>query len=290
MRTVGPLASLTPARRRFLAGVGGSLLAVALVAGGCSLTGSDDSAEDNRSATDPAGPASVTLPPTAPGGQAGLQPGPVLLVHGYGGTSAGLSQLAAQIRSVGRTAVIVDPVGDNTGDLNDQVANLEKAVTDAERSGAPSVDIIGYSAGGVVALTWSKKHDGEKRARRIISLGSPFHGTQVAATAIATAPELCPAACRQLAPGSDLLRGLDVDGAGAEHPSWLALWTQYDTVVTPPASANLKGALAFSVQLVCPEVTVGHSELPADPVIRRMVLDALAEDALGMPTAQDCAG
>jgi triacylglycerol esterase/lipase EstA (alpha/beta hydrolase family) len=266
--------------------LGGSLLAVALVAGGCSLAGSSDDSDDR---TDPAAaPSVVTLPSTAPPARGHLQPGPVLLVHGYGGTSAALSQLATEIRSLGRTAVIVDPVGDNTGDINDQIAGLERAVSDAEKAGAPSVDVIGYSAGGVVALAWSKRHDGEKRARRIISLGSPFHGTQIAATAVATAPELCPTACRQLAPGSELLRELDVDGAGAEHPAWLALWTRFDTVVTPPESANLKGAVTLPVQQVCPEVRVGHTDLPADPVIRRMVRTALSDAPLAAPDASAC--
>lgn len=270
-----------------MAGLSGSLLAVALVAGGCALVGSGEEGAA-PAFSDPARPAAVTLPPTAAPTDAESQPGPVLLVHGYGGTSAGLSQLAAQIRAVGRTAVIVDPVGDNTGDINEQVAALELAVSQAEQSGTPSVDIIGYSAGGVVALAWSKRHEGERRARRIISLGSPFHGTQIAATAMAAAPELCPTACRQLAPGSDLLRELDVDGAGAEHPAWLALWTKFDTVVTPPESANLKEAVSLSVQLVCPDVTVGHSDLPADPVVRRMVLTALTDAPLQMPDATAC--
>lgn len=228
----------------------------------------------------------VTLPPTVDGPTA---LGPVLLVYGYGGTSAGLMQLAAELRAAGRTAVLVDPVGDNAGDLNRQVAGLERAVREAESAGASSVDVVGYSAGGVVALAWSKRYDGAVRARRIVSLGSPFHGTTVASTALALAPEQCLAACRQLVPGSDLLQSLDVDGAGASHPGWLALWTQDDTVVTPPGSGQLKGAETLSVQSLCPSVQVSHTGLPGDPVVRRIVLDALGDSALHAPAPALCA-
>ncbi|MGQ0465904.1 MAG: esterase/lipase family protein [Sporichthyaceae bacterium] len=272
-----PFAHLSPARRWFLSSATGAIVAVGLVAAGWAV------AERGSDAVAPV-PSSALPTEDRP-----AAPGPVLLVHGYGGTSAGLVQLAAEIRAAGRTAIVVEPVGDNTGDLTEQVANLERAVRGAESAGATSVDVVGYSAGGVVALAWSKRHDGALRARRIVSLGSPFHGTTVASTALTFAPDQCLAACRQLAPGSDLLTSLDVDGAGAAHPGWVALWTRDDTVVTPPESGELKGAVALSVQSLCPGIAVSHTNLPADPVVRRVVLDALGDSALHAPSPELCA-
>src|SRR5512132_3945449 len=51
-------------------------------------------------------------------------PGPVLLVPGYGGNVQALQTLAAGLRSAGRTAVIVEPLGDGTGDLRIQAEHL----------------------------------------------------------------------------------------------------------------------------------------------------------------------
>jgi len=224
---------------------------------------------------------------TGPGGPAQDQPGPVVLVPGYGGSTSSLDALAARIRASGRAATVIQLPGAGTGSLLDDAALLNSAVDAYLRHGAPSVDVIGYSAGGVVALIWARHDDGASRARRIVTLGSPFHGTRAAAAAEALAPGACPAACQQLVPGSQLLDGLDVsDPAGL--PRWLSLWTSDDQVVTPPDSAELAGAIDVAVQSVCPAARVGHSELPTSPVVVAMVMQALSQGPLVRPTAADC--
>jgi len=143
------------------------------------------------------------------------EPGPVLLVPGYGGNGQSLQPLAAALRSAGRTAVIVEPVGDGTGDLRAQAEHLGQVASRVrEDAGAASVDVIGYSAGGVVARIWVRDDGGAKVARRVLTLGSPHHGSSQAALGAEFAGG-CPAACEQLVPDSDLLRRLN---AGDETP------------------------------------------------------------------------
>src|SRR5437764_10239966 len=136
------------------------------------------------------------------------RPGPVLLVPGYGGSRAALSVLAARIRATGRTATVLALPGDGTGDLAAQAATLDAAVTAERQRGAPSVDVIGYSAGGVVVRLWVARYAGARAARRVVTLGSPLHGARLAATGSALVPGACPTACQQLAPGAGLLRSL----------------------------------------------------------------------------------
>ncbi|MGB6456891.1 MAG: hypothetical protein WBH47_20685 [Streptosporangiaceae bacterium] len=226
-------------------------------------------------------------PAHGPPGPAHAPPGPVILVPGYGGSTGALDVLASRIRATGRTATVLSLPGTGTGSLLADAALLTAAVNGDLRQGASSVDVVGYSAGGVVALIWARRDDGAASARRVITLGAPFHGTGLATAAEALVPGACPAACQQLVPGSQLLDSLDVAHA-AGLPAWMALWTSDDQVVTPPDSATLPGALDVQVQSVCPTAIVSHSQLPTSPVVTAMVLQALGPGPLSRPTAADC--
>jgi hypothetical protein len=64
------------------------------------------------------------------------QPGPVLLVPGYGGRIQSLDTLAAALRASGRTAIVVQPVAGNTGDPRieaEHLAEVAEQALDAER-------------------------------------------------------------------------------------------------------------------------------------------------------------
>jgi hypothetical protein len=217
-----------------------------------------------------------------PGGVADpARPGPVLLVPGYGGGTGSLEVLADRIRAAGRPATVVPPPGDGTGDLRAQAAELDRAVAAELSGGAPSVDLVGFSAGGVVVRVWAQEHDGPARARRIVTLGSPHHGAGLAAAGAAAVPGACPPACQQLAPGSRLLA--ELDSPVPTPPGWLSLWTVDDGTVTPPESARLPGAVNVELQAVCPTARPGHGGLPRDPTVTRIVLDALGGAPLRAP-------
>jgi len=226
------------------------------------------------------GPAAAGYPPQD-------RPGPVLLVPGYGGQVSSLFPLAARIRATGRQATVISLPGNGTGDLNADASVLNAAVNRALQDGAPSVDVIGYSAGGVVVLLWAKHDDGSAKARRVVTLGSPFHGAQIAAGAEGFVPGACPVACQQLVPGSPLLAGLDATPV-PYRPRWLSLWTTDDQVVTPPTSARLPGAVNVAVQSVCPAERISHDQLPSNPVVTAMVLQAIGPGPLRAPTSAVC--
>jgi triacylglycerol lipase len=210
-------------------------------------------------------------------------PGTVLLVPGYGGSQTALARLAGRLTAAGRTAQVLTLPDGGTGDLLNQADVLDAAVRQAIDGGAPSVDVVGYSAGGVVTRLWVDRHDGAEVARRIVTLGSPLHGAQIAGVGAALAPDACPLACRQLAPGNSVLKDVD----GKDLPSglpWLSIWTANDETVQPPDSARLAGALNLELQTICPQSVVSHSNLPTDPAITALVLTALGTQPLTQPT------
>ncbi|MCW2525417.1 MAG: lipase, class 2 [Pseudonocardiales bacterium] len=260
------LASFAPARRRLILIVAAGL-AVAVIAAlavvAVSLTGSKTKA----AAQD--------------------QPGPVLLVPGYGGSTSALNQLAAALRAVGRDARVIPVPGSGTGDLRVQARSLAAAAATALRdTGKPSVDVVGYSAGGVVARLWIRDYGGAGRVRRVVTLGSPQHGTDVAALAGSTVG--CPTACQQLEPDSELLNGLNAGDETPTGPEWVSIWSTGDEVVVPPDSAALNGAINLTLQGICSDSRVAHGSLPTDPLVTRLVLAELDQSALTAFTSGDC--
>ncbi|MET1075801.1 MAG: lipase [Umezawaea sp.] len=206
------------------------------------------------------------------------RPGPVLLVPGYGGNRDSLAGLADQVRAAGRVATVLALPGDGTGDLRAQAAALDDAVEAAVDGGAPSVDLVGYSAGGVVVRLWLAEHDSGRAARRVVTLGSPLHGTALAGEGGVLVPGACPVACTQLTPGSTLLTEVDRKPIPTTVP-WLSIWTDDDTTVRPPDSARLTGAVNVALQQFCPGAVVAHSQLPTDPAVSGLVVRALTEVA-----------
>jgi triacylglycerol lipase len=265
-------AGLSPARRRLVL----ALLAVLVVA--------------------VAGIAAAVVVPrlNGPGGTrtapaAEQTPGPVLLVPGYGGSTTSLQVLADRLTATGRDATVVPVPDGGTGDIAVSAEALGEAVDDAlARTGAGSVDVVGYSAGGVIARLWAAD-GGADQARRVVTLGSPHHGTTLADLAAGVLPAECPQACQQLTTGSELLARLNAGDETPDGPDWVSVWSTVDQTVTPPDSADLAGALDLTVQSVCVDSTVAHGQLPTDAVVQGIVL---AELAAGPPVQlgpDDCA-
>lgn len=214
------------------------------------------------------------------------RPGAVLLVPGYGGSTGSLDVLATRIRRTGRVATVVMLTGNGTGDLRAQAGVLEGYVERAVLAGSGPVTIIGYSAGGVVAWLWDVRYDGGARAARIITFGSPLHGTDLASLGETFVPGECPVACQQLVPGSSLLTGLA--DSSAPRPPWLSLWTTDDKTVYPPTSAEMNGAVNVPLQSVCPTLVVDHSQLPDDPLADGIILRTLSTGTITTPTTPNC--
>jgi triacylglycerol lipase len=214
--------------------------------------------------------------------------GPVLLVPGYGGSAASLQGLAGRLRDAGRDVTVVDLPDRGQGDLGAQADALGSAVdTVLARTGARAVDVVGYSAGGVVARLWATERARAGQVRRLVMLGSPLHGTDVARLGTLVSGT-CPQACQQLAPDSAVLSRLDREPLPAGALA-LSLWTSTDEVVQPPSSSVEDDVPSPSVQSICASSTVSHGGLPSDRVTESIVLEALGTGPIPAFGPEDCA-
>jgi triacylglycerol lipase len=254
------LPSLSPRRRLLVLGVALLLLATAAVAGLLALRPGPPARADRAAV-------------------------PVLLVPGYDGTAESLATLAAALRAAGRRVVVVALPDRGTGDLDASARALGGAV---DATGADRVDLVGYSAGGMVVRALLAEPGRAARARHVVLLGTPNHGADLAGLATALDPGLCTGACAQLIPGSSFLARLNRGDETPPGPDWVSIWTDRDQTVTPPASALLAGARNVRLQDVCAASAVGHGGLPRDPLVLGLVARALAGGLPARPGPGDC--
>jgi triacylglycerol esterase/lipase EstA (alpha/beta hydrolase family) len=187
---------------------------------------------------------------------------PVLLVHGYVCNRGYWTQLSRQLAQAGiaHDAVDLEPIG---AGIEEFVPQVEQAITElCARTGSERVILVAHSMGGLVARAWLRQH-GAARVAKIITIGTPHHGTALA----------------NLAAGANARQMSRVDGAPS---AWLAqlaasetparralitsLYSHHDNIVAPQASAHLPGArnLAFG--------GIGHVALASDARVLRQVL------------------
>jgi triacylglycerol lipase len=214
--------------------------------------------------------------------------GAVIVVPGYGGSVGDVAPIVRELEHQGRTAIAYRPSQGGTGDLEVQARRLGQLATlMMKQTGVDSVDLVGYSAGGVISRIYVRDDGGASVVRRVLTLGSPHHGTDVATLAEQVGGG-CPKACEQMVTGSDLVRHLNAGDETPDGPKWITVRTENDHTVTPTDSAELEGALNIDIQRLCPGSTTTHGGLPSDPVVLATLGTVLGTGTPKAPTKVSC--
>ena len=187
---------------------------------------------------------------------------PVLLVHGYvcnRGYWTKLSRLLARA-GIAHDAVDLEPIG---ASIDDVVPQVEQALARlCSRTGSGRAIIVAHSMGGLVARAWLRRH-GAARVAKIITIGTPHHGTALARLAAGTN-------ARQMSRIGDAPSAWLARLAAGETPAARALitslYSHHDNIVAPQSSACLPGArnIAFG--------GIGHVALASDARVLRQLL------------------
>jgi pimeloyl-ACP methyl ester carboxylesterase len=189
---------------------------------------------------------------------------PVLLVHGVL-CNAGVWLRPSRVLAAAR----IEPVytmsyGPPLASIElfaDQMAAKIDAILIA--TGASSVVVVSHSMGGLVALAYCRRF-GAAKIRRLISLGTPYHGSVHA--------RFCPGEClQQIRPASRWLDALHATSFAL--PPVFSIWSWHDSMVAPQTSAELAGAENITL------VGVGHNALLADRDAAAKVVALIREAA-----------
>jgi triacylglycerol esterase/lipase EstA (alpha/beta hydrolase family) len=188
---------------------------------------------------------------------------PVLLVHGYGCNSGYWAHLVPLLdrEGISHAGVDLEPVA---GSIDDYAPLLEERVQAlCAATGAARIAIVAHSMGGLAARAWMRRY-GSARVAKVITLGTPHHGTALA--------RFGPGAnAVQMRREGPWLRDLAASEGPDVRARIVSIYTHHDNIVAPQDSSVLPGArnIAFG--------GVGHVALGSNPRVLAEVLQLLRE-------------
>lgn len=177
------------------------------------------------------------------GGSESCSQQPIVMVHGYLGSTSNFNTMQSRFESDGVPACALYKFGYNsTGSSNKTSASrLKSFVSSAlSASGQAKAKLVAHSNGGLVSRWYRVFEGGSKKTSRLITLGTPHNGTTWAYGCFSPA-------CFEMRPNSSFLRSLG--GKGCD----VSLWSDADAIIIPNSSAKC----GKSIQTA----SVGHNTL-----------------------------
>ena len=197
------------------------------------------------------------LPPT-PTGQRG-----VVLVHGFLCNRGVWLPWLPELRARGHAyvALTLEPA---FGSVDDYVAAIDTAMRQVQAAtGLPPV-LVGHSMGGLAARAWLRTlaQPPAQRVHRILTLGTPHHGTWPARFSHTTNG-------MQMRQNSPWLQALAASEGAAQRALFSCWYSDCDNIVYPTRSATLDGADNHLLQ------GLGHVHMLYAPQVRAACWQAL---------------
>lgn len=166
--------------------------------------------------------------PARPEGRTG-----VLLVHGFFCNRGLWNPWLQRLRALDVPSVAID-LEPAFGSIDDYAPLIEAAVRRLESAtGRPPI-LVGHSMGGLAIRRWWAGQDDARRVRRILTIGTPHHGTVTA--------RLSPARnAFQMRVGNPWLGQL-LAREHADREAFICFFSHCDNIVFPASNARLPGA------------------------------------------------
>lgn len=196
---------------------------------------------------------------------------PVLLVHGYGCNSGFWRPLSRYLQHTGIShhAVTLEPV---LGSIDDYGLQIGAAIDLLCRAaGQDRVIVVAHSMGGLVLRAYSSAH-GRERIARLITLGTPHHGTTLAryGTGI-NGRQMCWMHHPAQRERSSWLSELHAREHADERGYLTSIYSNHDNIVAPAQSAHLDGACNIAFD------GIGHVALGSDRRVIDCVIDCVID-------------
>ena len=160
-------------------------------------------------------------------------------------------------------AVNLEPV---LGSIDDYTSTIEEAVSAVERAtGCPPL-LVCHSMGGLAARAWLRSYRADHRVARIVTIGTPHHGTWLARFSHMRNGH-------QMRPGEGWLAQLRDDEPAERNRLFICYYSNCDNIVLPASSATLPGADNRFIP-GAPHVAMAFDARVMEPVLAMLALPA----------------
>ncbi len=189
----------------------------------------------------------LAMPQEPAGGTTGM---PILLVHGYFSNRGMWLQFRSRLIRDGFGPIYTIDLGPPFGDIDHFATQLAARFDVIRReAGDKGIHVVAHSMGGLVSRAYlanCRAANVDSHVQSLTTLGSPHHGTRLAAFGIG-------GAVKQMRDGSGWLTKLaESEQSSVALPATLSIYTLNDDLVYPPETSELPWAINLAVD------SVGH--------------------------------
>lgn len=196
---------------------------------------------------------------------------PILLIHGFLGTRGAMFPLELRLRRDGFVVFSVNLGVFNIGDIRRSALKIHREIQRILREvDIEKIDIIAHSMGGLIGMYYLKRLHGAAYVRKMITLGTPHHGTWLSLLGIGLMGLVSPSTW-QLVPDNFFLKELYADPL-PPGVSFYSIAGSQDWVC-PPERCHLEGARNILISW-------GHAGLATSQAIYRILRDILLQSPL----------
>lgn len=158
-------------------------------------------------------------------------------MHGIWDRGVCFDRMRGALEQDGRRVLALDlSPNDGTGTIESLASQVDDFARRLRKeSGAPKLDLVGFSMGALVSRYWVQRMGGKACVRRFVSISGPQQGTW-------TAYAMGKPGVKQMRPKSSLLMQLERDRDPWGEVEVHTMWTPYDLMIVPSRSSQLRGA------------------------------------------------
>lgn len=198
---------------------------------------------------------------------------PVLLIHGYGCNSGYWHAMSEVLLNANIThhAIDMEPV---IGGIDDYVPMIHRAVERlCKETACDRIVIVAHSMGGLAVRAYLRDH-GSKRIAKVITLGTPHHGTALAHFGVGlNTYQMRWTVTEEEGLSSEWLRTLEASEQPEDYRLFVSIYSHHDNIISPQESSRLAGAKNIEFG------AIGHVALALHPMVQAQVVREIRDAA-----------